>query len=44
MLQVSGTVSTLQEGPKTVGPVFVDPRSPTVGIVRTPLKDNMKSK
>lgn len=42
MLQVNGVASTIQEVQESVGPVFVDPRSPTVGIVRTPLKDSMK--
>lgn len=44
VLKVNGAASTVQQVPESVGPVYVDPRSPTVGIVRTPLKDSMKSK
>lgn len=39
---MSDTVTAGQGVQESVGSVFFDPRSPTVGIVRTPLKDSMK--
>lgn len=44
VLQMSGAASAGQDVQASVGPVYADPRSPSVGIVRTPLKDSMKGK